>query len=135
MLARFLKNCPAVQMQIDSTNRRVDVIGESLDIAIRVRFPPIEDSELVMKVLGESMQRLVASPDLLKGTGRRLTPADLPSLPSLDEGPPHRQHAWQLQGRHGENATVSHRPRLVTGDRLALRIAALNGVGVVQLPT
>lgn len=135
MLARYLKRCPGVQLLLESTNRRVDVIAENMDLAIRVRFPPLEDSDLVMKPLGESTQRLVASPELLKGIKRALTPTDLTSLPSVDEGPTHRQHEWQLEAMDGATATVPHQPRLVTDDRLALRIAALHGVGVVQLPT
>ena len=133
-LARYQARCPDVQLWVDATNRRVDVIGESLDLAIRVRFPPLEDSELVLKVLGESTQCLVASPALVRGR-ELLTPADLPALPSLDEGPPQRKHAWQLHGADGATATVPHSPRLVTDDRLALRVAALHGIGVVQLPT
>ncbi|MGA0611989.1 LysR substrate-binding domain-containing protein [Caldimonas sp. KR1-144] len=135
MLARYLQQCPGVQLHVESTNRRVDVIAEGFDLAIRVRFPPLEDSDLVMKQLGLSTQRLVASPTLLQGLRQPLTPADLPGLPSLDEGPPHRQHAWQLDAADGASANVPHQPRLVTDDRLALRIAALHGVGVVQLPT
>lgn len=137
ILARFLAACPRVQMQLESTNRRVDVIGEGFDIAIRVRFPPLEDSGLVMRVLGDSTQRLVASPALLQahGLSAPLLPADLSSLPSLDEGPPHREHAWQLLGPGGASAVVHHAPRLISDDRLALRLAALQGVGVLQLPT
>ncbi|MGN6825844.1 LysR substrate-binding domain-containing protein [Paucibacter sp. M5-1] len=135
MLARYLKRCPGVQLQLESTNRRVDVIAEGMDLAIRVRFPPLEDSDLVMKVLGESTQRLVASPELLLGLACPLTPAHLPTLPSIDEGPPHRQHAWQLEAADGASATIPHQPRVVTDDRLALRIAALHGIGVAQLPT
>lgn len=124
-------------MQLESTNRRVDVIGEGFDIAIRVRFPPLEDSGLVMRVLGESTQRLVASPALLKAHGLTapLLTADLGHLPSLDEGPPHREHAWHLLGPDGVTATLHHQPRLISDDRLALRLAALQGVGVLQLPT
>ncbi|UUZ70067.1 LysR family transcriptional regulator [Polaromonas sp. P2-4] len=135
VLARFMAACPRVQVLLESTNRRVDVIGEGFDIAIRVRFPPLEDTDLVMRVLGDSTQRLVASPGLLKGLVAPLVPADLASLPSLDEGPPHREHAWSLVGPDGASAVVHHTPRLITDDRLALRLAALQGVGVVQLPT
>ncbi|SFC60170.1 transcriptional regulator, LysR family [Polaromonas sp. OV174] len=135
MLARFMAACPRVQLQLESTNRRVDVIGEGFDIAIRVRFPPLEDSGLVMRVLGDSTQCLVASPQLLKSISAPLVPADLGHLPSLDEGPPHREHAWKLQGPDGATAVVPHSPRLISDDRLALRLAALQGVGVVQLPT
>lgn len=137
VLARFMAACPRVQVQLDSTNRRVDVIGEGFDMAIRVRFPPLEDTDLVMRVLGDSTQRLVASPGLLKARGlvAPLLPADLGHLPSLDEGPPHREHAWHLLDPDGASAVVQHTPRLITDDRLALRLAALQGVGVVQLPT
>ena len=54
MVARYMKANPLVTVELDSTSRRIDVIGESIDIAIRVRFPPIEDSELAMRVLGVS---------------------------------------------------------------------------------
>ncbi len=135
MVARFMSRHPRVVVQMESTNRRVDVIAEGFDIAVRVRFPPLEDTDLVMKVLGDSSQRLVASPELLKGVPLPLQPQDLAALPSLDEGPPHREHAWQLQGPEGARVAVPHTPRLITDDRLALRLAALRGVGVVQLPT
>jgi DNA-binding transcriptional LysR family regulator len=137
MLARFLAACPRVQMEMESTNRRVDVIGEGFDIAIRVRFPPLDDSGLVMRVLGESSQRLVASPALLQAHGLAvpLMPADLAHLPSLDEGPAQREHSWSLLGPNDATATVHHQPRLISDDRLALRLAALQGVGVLQLPT
>lgn len=135
MLARYLKRCHGVQLLLESTNRHVDVIAENMDLAIRVRFPPLDDSDLVMKHLGESSQRLVASPELLKGIKRAVTPADLSSLPSVDSGQFLQRHEWHLLAKDGSTATVPHTPRMVTDDQLALRIAALHGVGVVQLPT
>jgi len=135
MLARFMVINPRVELQVESTNRRVDVIREGFDLALRVRFPPLEDTDLVMKVLGESTQRVVASPTLLEGFKRPPRPRDFATLPSLAEGPAQRDHAWELQGVDGSLAIVRHKPRMVTDDRLALRLAALRGVGVVQLPT
>lgn len=135
MVARFMSAHPRVVVHLESTNRRVDVIGEGFDIAVRVRFPPLEDTDLVMKVLGDSTQRLVASPELLAAAPVPLTPQALSALPSLDEGPAHRDHVWRLQGPEGALVDVGHAPRLVTDDRLALRLAALRGVGIVQLPT
>jgi len=54
-------------------------------------------------------------------------------LPSLDWGAP-RDHAWQFDGPDGAQATVRHQPRYITDDMTALRQAAQEGVGVVQLP-
>ncbi|CAN7405099.1 LysR family transcriptional regulator [Bosea sp. LjRoot90] len=135
MIARFLATCPKVEVQLESTNRRVDVIREGFDIAIRVRFPPLEESELVMKTLAESRQCLVAAPQLLAEIGRALVPADVGALPSLSWGSVQQSHEWQLTGRDGAEASIRHQPRFVTEDMVALRHAALEGVGVVQMPT
>lgn len=109
------------------------MISEGLYLALRVRFPPIEDSDLVMRVLVESPQRLVASPEFLKGIELPLMPADLVGLASLDWGPP-RDHVWCLDGPDGVGAQVSHQPRYITDDMTALCQAALRSVGIVQLP-
>lgn len=133
LLSRFMLEYPKVQVQLEATNRRVDVLGEGLDLALRVRFPPLESSDLVMRVLADSPQRLVASPEFMQGRELPLLPADLSGLPSLDWGPP-REHSWCLEGPDGATAEVRHRPRLISDDMSALRRAALYGVGVVQLP-
>ncbi|HZX76837.1 LysR family transcriptional regulator [Lysobacter sp.] len=135
MLADFMILHPRVEIHLDATNRRVDVIGEGIDVALRVRPPPLEDSELVMRVLAERSQCLVASPRLLDQYGMPQGPTDLPGLPSLDLGVPQSEHVWSLSGPDGAQATIYHRPRLVTRGMLALRAAAVAGVGIVQLPT
>ncbi|WP_348646630.1 LysR substrate-binding domain-containing protein [Ensifer sp. ENS01] len=126
---------PKVQVVLESTNRRVDVLREGIDVAIRVRFPPLEESDLVVKRFAESKQRLVASPRLLAGLSNPPAPADLGGLPSLAWNPDRQSHDWRLDGPNGATAIVRHRPRLVTEDMVALRLAALNGVGICQLPT
>lgn len=133
LVSRFMAECPGVQVHLEATNRRVDVLGEGFDIALRVRFPPLEDSGLVMRVLSASPQRLVASPGLLDGRKSPLAPADLADWPSLDWGPA-RDHLWDLEGPDGATAQVRHRPQYITDDMTALRQAALRGIGVVQLP-
>ena len=40
---------PTVEVHLESTDRRVDVIAEGFDVAIRVRFPPLEPTDLVMR--------------------------------------------------------------------------------------
>ncbi|WP_342119494.1 LysR substrate-binding domain-containing protein [Pseudoduganella sp. OTU4001] len=135
LVARFMKQWPKVRILLEASNRRVDVLSEGFDIALRVRFPPLESSELVMRVLANSPQRLVASPALLKPRKSFRHPDALAvaGLPSLDWGPA-REHVWQLEGADGVLATVPHQPRYITDDMTALRQAALEGIGVVQLP-
>jgi DNA-binding transcriptional LysR family regulator len=132
LVARFMAENPAVEVHLEGSNRRVDVVAEGFDIAIRVRFPPLAASDLVMRQLDQSTQCLVASPTLVSQA--LPSPADLAGLPSLDLGPAHREHIWQLRHDDGRTAAVRHAPRLVTDDMPALRDAAYAGIGVVQLP-
>ena len=134
MIAAFMVAHPQVEVHLDATNRRVDVIGEGIDIAIRVRPPPLDDTDLVMRVLAQRGQCLVAHPRLLEQYGAPAAPADLVRLPSLALGVPQSEHVWNLDGPEGAHAAIRHKPRLVTRGMFALRAAAVAGVGVVQLP-
>ncbi len=134
MLVGFAAQYPSVNLQLSVMNRAVDVVAEGLDLALRVRPLPLQDSELAMRVLGYAAQCLVASPALLERHGMPDTPADLVSWPSLGYGPPADGHVWTLLGPEGAQAAQHHSPRFVTTDMLTLRQAAGAGVGVVQLP-
>lgn len=134
MLARFLLRYPSVNLQLEATNRRVDVVAEGVDVAIRVRPRPIEDSDLVMRVLADRGHRLVASPKLVARLGDPQMPSELSEWPGLSMGAGNHRHQWQLTGPEGARAEVYFTPRMVADDMLALREAAIAGVGVVQLP-
>ena len=134
MLSAFMVAYPRVQLLVDETNRRADVIGEGLDIAIRVRPLPLQDSDLVLRVLAERRQCLVASPELAARWPVVTGPDDLSPWPTMDVATPKDTHRWVLFNADGEREDIRHQPRFVTQSMLALREAALDGVGVVQLP-
>ena len=133
LIARFVEANPAVEVHLKSFNRPVDVIAEGFDLAIRVRFPPLDATGLVMRKLDDSQQCLVASPKLISGFVK--SPADLQGLPSLDLGPVRSNYRWELESSDGQKASVPHEPRIVTDDMATLFAAAVEGLGIVQLPT
>jgi DNA-binding transcriptional LysR family regulator len=135
ILADFMVAYPKVTVQLESTNRRVDVIAEGFDIAIRARPPPLEDSDLVLKIFAERGWRLVGSPSLIEQLGQPAVPADLHRFPTVDTCPPSGLHVWELDGPSRAHALLHHTPRLVTDDLIALRAAAIRGVGITQLPS
>lgn len=135
MLTRYMLKYPLVELFIESTNRRVDLLHEGFDIALRVRFPPLEGSDLVMKVLGNSTQCLVGHPDFLARLSSPASPADLSGLPSLHWGAAQREYHWELFGPNEALAQIRHQPRMVTDDLIALRHAAVAGIGIVHLPS
>ena len=134
LIAGFMAQYPEVRVQLHSTTRRVDVVGEGFDLAIRVREPPLEETDLVMRKLDESQHILVAAPALIAQRGTPIGPADLGAWPSLDFGPARDSHQWTLRGPEGRTATVRHDPRLVTDDLSMLQQAVRDGIGVVLLP-
>ncbi|HEY3588512.1 MAG TPA: LysR family transcriptional regulator [Buttiauxella sp.] len=134
MLARFMALYPQVMVQLEETNRQVDVLNENVDLAVRVRPLPLEDSDLVMRKLADRGMCLVASPALVERFSPPSSPADLQHWPSLALSKPHQVYRWCLFGPDNQEVTLHHKPRFVTTDMTALRSAALAGVGIVQLP-
>lgn len=134
MLARFMVRYPGVNIQLEATNRQVDLVAEGIDVAIRVRPRPFDDSDLVLRVLADRGHCLVASPELIQRMGKPSVPADLTTWPGLSMGAGKEVHKWSLSGPSGAKAEIHFMPRYITGDMLALREAAMAGVGVVQLP-
>jgi len=135
ILADYMLAYPKVKIALEGTNRRVDVIAEGIDVAIRARPPPLENSDLVMRVFAERSWRLVASPSLIEALGMPAVPADLHRYPTVDTTAPAGSHVWDLDGPAGARASIHHEPRLVSDDMIALRAAAMRGVGMVQLPS
>lgn len=134
ILARYVQDNPEVQVLLDATNRRVDVVEEGLDFAIRVRLPPLENTDLAVRQLGLSIHILVASPAL---AARHAVPGSIESAqewPTLSMASSSERFTWNLVDAEGRVTSWPHRPRLATDDLASLRIAALAGVGVAMLP-
>lgn len=134
MLADFMVLHPKVHVHLEASNRRVDLVAEGIDVAIRVRPLPLEDSDLVVRPLADRGICLVASPALLARLGTPTAPAQLAHWPSLGWGTPQQTHSWELYGPDGAQATLIHQPRFITTDMIALRNAAVAGVGVLAMP-
>src|ERR1700693_5229272 len=112
-LPGFLSAHPRLRLQCIVTNRRVDLVHEGIDVAIRVRERLDTDADLQMKRIGLSRRILVASPTLRVKEGEPKTPADLGKLPIL-----HQEQqggdTWFLTAENGDTSSVVIEPRLAT---------------------
>jgi DNA-binding transcriptional LysR family regulator len=134
MLPAFLAKYPAVRLQMHVSNRRVDVVREGFDLALRVRSQPSGEDGLVMRAFGRANQLLVASPAYLARAGAPACPQELRERETLDYGGELDPGPWQLVGAHGETMRAEHTPRVLCHDFIVVREAALAGVGIAQLP-
>jgi DNA-binding transcriptional LysR family regulator len=132
-LPSFLAAHPMLRVECVITNRRVDLVHEGIDVAIRVRERLDSDADLQMKRIGVSRRILVASPAFLKDHGEPVAPADLGNLHVLHQ----KQQGggtWHLTTADGRAASVAVQPRMATGSFEILIAAACQGAGIALLP-
>lgn len=82
MLTGFVREHPAVTLELDLSPRRVDLIGENFDLAVRMGDLP-DDSQLAARKLAEMAMGLYAAPSYLKRVGEVAAPDDLLALHGL----------------------------------------------------
>jgi len=134
ILPDFLAQYPKVRVRLLASDRRVDLIGEGFDIAIRVRTKLDTDATLIVREFGRSSMVLVASPDFLRANDHPDSPAALTSLPTLSLYEHDGVHAWSLVDEKDQRQDVEIQPRLVSGEFTVLLEAACRGAGIALLP-
>ncbi|WP_343730380.1 LysR family transcriptional regulator [Duganella sp.] len=134
LLPRFLCAHPEVRLELELTNRRVDVIGEGVDVAMRVRTA-LDDSDLVVRTLGVSDQILVASPDFIAAHGPFAGIDALQGTRGLGAGGRGGEAPrWRLTAPDDQIADIDYVPVLVTDDVELMTMAAIGGAGIALVP-
>jgi DNA-binding transcriptional LysR family regulator len=131
LISSFLARYPRVRLQLVATDRAVDLIGERIDLALRVRATLDSDAALTMRSLGLSTRILVASPRLASLVESIEQLASLPALATHDAAD---DLEWHLETEDGHKKMVRAEPRLGCADMAAIRNAAVSGLGVAILP-
>jgi DNA-binding transcriptional LysR family regulator len=134
ILHRFLAAHPHVRVDMQVTNRVIDLVQEGVDVALRVRSTLDDNGSLVIKNLGPTRGVLVASPQLLERFGAPERPEDLRNLPTLAMSAADGGATWRLVGPGGHEFHLQHRPVCTADDLLVLKLAALHHVGISVLP-
>jgi len=134
LLNQFLKTYPKVEIALELTSRRVDVLHDDIDIAIRTSFEPNEDSSLIIRDVIQTEHCLVAAPELLQG--KQITHySELSGYPSVALGIQKNQYIWHLCGvNHDETVDVPYSPRVRSNDLAGVYYAVSDGLGIADLP-
>lgn len=131
IVAEYLVRYPDVEVAMVCSDRRVDLVEERFDVAIRAGAPP--DSGLVARNLGRAKSMLVASPEYCKRHGVPQTPSELTSHACVAFGGGAGPHVWTLE-LSGKRVEARIKPRLTVNDMEIVREAAIAGVGIASLP-
>jgi DNA-binding transcriptional LysR family regulator len=131
MVAEFLERNREVQIELVCTDRRVDLVEEGFDVAIRAG--PLDDSTLIARSLGLLRRVLVAAPVYLRRRGSPRAPADLAEHDCIVFGVGREPTLWTLHA--GERmAEVRIAPRYVVNDSELMVAATRAGIGIAWIP-
>jgi DNA-binding transcriptional LysR family regulator len=132
-LTAFMHRYPAIELDVDFSDRLVDVIEEGFDVVMRTGEPT--DSRLMSRPLGKYRLQLVASPGYLATHGTPMVPADLAHHACLQHKFPTtgKLEPWPL--KRTEDAPEWTLPTsMVCNTTAVLMDVAVAGLGIACLP-
>ena len=133
LLREYRQRYPNVTVHVESANRYLDIIDNNIDVAIRTReMEP--DSNITIRRLAETRRVLTASPRYLAQHGIPKT---------LDELQHHHMLIYTLANnpnelrftKGGQTTAMSFKGVLEANDGQILRVAALDGMGILVQPS
>lgn len=133
VLHEFVARFPGLRLDLNLDDRFVDLVEEGYDLIVRIGRLP--DSTLVARRITQCRLAICASPSYLQQHGEPQTPDDLLNHNCLMYTLSSSPRAWRLVSPDGEERMIPLRGNVALNNGLAQRALALNGVGIIMLPT
>ncbi|WP_374682551.1 LysR family transcriptional regulator [Accumulibacter sp.] len=133
LLPAFQARYPELSVDMVLDDRKVDLVDEGFDLAIRIGELP--DSSLVARRLGPCRHVVCGSPEYFARHGVPQSPEELAQHAALTYRYASSPNEWRFLGADGNYRQVAINSRLQMNSSLALREALLNGAGVTLTPT
>ncbi len=127
-LSSYMARYPGVQTQLELSNRIPDLVEDGIDVAFHVG--ELDDSMVVARKIASARRVVCASPDYLAERGRPTKPEELAEHNCMIYSPRTPLHEWEFMGK-----VIRVTGDIQCNDGDALRIAAIQGCGLAQLPT
>ncbi|HAA07889.1 MAG TPA: LysR family transcriptional regulator, partial [Acinetobacter schindleri] len=134
ILPAFLKQYPEIKIQMMVTNRRVDIINEGFDIALRVRSSLDDDPNLVIRQFDQIEQHLFASQGYLNEFGHLKNPEELSEHKILSMADEHTEQFLILHNHIQQQKKIRVMPTVLGSDLSMLAQLAASGCGITLLP-
>ncbi|MDL5035408.1 LysR family transcriptional regulator [Comamonas resistens] len=128
----FLERYPELQLDLHLDDRRVDIVREGFDLAIR-GSDRLEDSSLIARPLTAMSHVLCAAPGYFEKHGRPRTPADLKGLDPIRFSLSGHADVWEFE-QDGHMERIAVNARYSVSSSLAVRDALRAGFGISLIP-
>ena len=134
ILPDFLKRYPEIKVQMMVTNRRVDIINEGIDIALRVRSNLDDDPTLVIRRFANIEQHFFATQAYLNQFGEVKTPEDLNQHKILSMADDHLDQFITLHDENKQQKKIKVNPVVMGSDLIMLAKLTEQNCGIALLP-
>ena len=126
ILNQFLKKYPKVRVELALTSRRIDVLHDDIDLAIRTNFSSNEDSSIIVRDVIKTTHCLVISPELL-GDREIQHVTELCEFPTIVLGTDKQHYHWHLHHiQQREEIDIPLQPRVKSNDVMGAYCAVLD---------
>jgi len=129
----FLQEHPRIEIELDFNDREVDLMQEGFDLAIRIANLP--DSSLIARRLAPIQAVMCASPSYLDRMGTPTSPTDLVEHQCLVYSLIKNFETWHFHDAKGKLLSAKIHPYLKASNGEFLKNAAVNGLGIVLIPS
>lgn len=133
ILSAYLMAWPALAAEVSITDRVTDLVEEGYDLAVRCGGP-LQDTQIIARVIARSHAVLCAAPAYLAGRGEPLTVEAILSHSRITLGDRNGARPWLLTPPHRDTLRMTDAGRLHLDSGEAVRQAALVGFGIAYLP-
>ncbi len=131
-LAELTQRYADLSVELRLEDRHVDLVREGVDVAVRITAAP-RDSGFVYRRLARNRQVVCAAPAYLERRGIPRPPQDLAGHDCIAHLQRSTPRTWHFTGPLGEPVSVDISGRIAVSNALAVRQAALEGMGVIEL--
>ncbi|WP_369983899.1 LysR family transcriptional regulator [Thalassolituus sp.] len=133
IIADFMLENPGVSVNLDLSDRRVDVIEDGFDIVFRIGH--LEDSSLIARQVTQVRHMVYCSPQLAEQYGPFDTPNDLRKIPTFGYSNLRHPGRWPYTAPDGAKGEIRLSPKILSNNGEALMAAAERNLGAGCQPT
>ncbi|WP_305817185.1 LysR family transcriptional regulator [Photobacterium leiognathi] len=133
VFSAYLARYPDVVIDLDMSDKAIDVIGDGYDLVIRASAK-LDESSLICKRIYSSRICTVASPEYIAKHGRPINPTELSSHHCFCYSNLKKSNIWDYMDKAGNQTSVEVHQRIRSNNTEMSLALVCNGDGIIRLP-
>lgn len=133
VFSAYLTRYPDVVIDLDMSDKAIDVIGDGYDLVIRASAK-LDESSLICKRIYSSRICTVASPEYIEKYGRPIHPTELSSHHCFCYSNLKKSNIWDYMDKAGNQTSVDVHQRIRSNNTEMSLALVCNGDGIIRLP-